>query len=211
MRQVLWSCGTLCCIVGDLKSCMILGHCELKHQQLAAEHAHLTLTLPFYSSSFRISRIKIKGSADYRYFIFTLWEIKVTEHKSDIWSHFGWQQWRGKSDIVLMEGEGGLGSSSTQSAGKVGMSILAERLHSMFLCPHLSEQDEQSGPDQQTQQPVNMQWPPPSCHRGKKHNAAFHLALSVVLHINDHNTVGANWLLQPQLLRCSWRGTFFCT
>jgi uncharacterized protein (UPF0297 family) len=49
---------------------MILGHCELKHQQLAAEHAHQTLTLSFYSSSFRNSRIQIKGSAEYRDFIF---------------------------------------------------------------------------------------------------------------------------------------------
>jgi len=71
------------------------------------------------------------------------------------------------------------------------MSILAGQLHSMFLCPHLSEQVEQSGPDQQTQQPASLQWPPPSCPRAKKHNAAFHLALSVVLHINDHNTGGA--------------------
>ena len=79
---------------------------------------------------------------------------------------------------------GGLWSSSTQPADKVGMSILAERLHSMFQCPHESEQDEHSGPDQQTQQPANLQWPSPSCPKGKKHNAAFHWALFVVFHIN---------------------------
>ena len=28
--------------------------------------------------------------------------------------------------------------------------------------------------------------------------------------MNYHNTGGANWLLHPQLLRCSWLGTFFC-
>jgi len=72
------------------------------------------------------------------------------------------------------------------------MSILAEQLHNMFHCPHESEQDQQSGPDQQTQQPANLQWLPPSCPRGKKHNAAFHLAHFVVFHINDHNTGGAN-------------------
>jgi hypothetical protein len=49
---------------------MILGHCELKHQQLPADHAHLTLTVSFYSSYFRISRIQIKGSTEYRHFIF---------------------------------------------------------------------------------------------------------------------------------------------
>ena len=91
------------------------------------------------------------------------------------------------------------------------MSILAEQLHSMFRCPHKSEKDEQSGPDQQTQQPANLQWTPPSCRRGKKRNAAFYVALFVVFHINDHNTGGVNWLLHPQLLRCSWRGTFFST
>jgi hypothetical protein len=72
------------------------------------------------------------------------------------------------------------------------MSILAEWLHSMFQCPHESEQDEQSGPDQQTQQPVNLQWPPPSCPKGKKHNAAFHLAFFFFFYINNHNTGGAN-------------------
>jgi len=72
------------------------------------------------------------------------------------------------------------------------MSILAERLHSMSWCPHESEQDEQSGPDQQTEQPTNLQWPPHSCPAVKKHNAAFHLELFVVLHINGHNSGGAN-------------------
>jgi hypothetical protein len=61
---------TSCCVVGNLKSCMILGHYELKHKQLPAEHAQLTLTLSFYSSSFRFSRIEIKGSAEYRHFMF---------------------------------------------------------------------------------------------------------------------------------------------
>jgi hypothetical protein len=69
----------------------------------------------------------------------------------------------------------------------------------------------QSGPDQQTQQAANLQWPPPSCRTAKKHNAAFHLALFVVFHINAHNTSVANWLLYAQLLRCSWRGSVFCT
>jgi len=50
-----------------------------------------------------------------------------------------------------MEGEAGPWSSSTQSADKVGMSILAEQLHSMLWCPHESEQNEQIGQDQQTQ------------------------------------------------------------
>ena len=114
-------------------------------------------------------------------------------------------------NIVTIEG-GGVGwSSSTQSSDKVGMAILEEWLHIMFWCWHKSEQDEQRQPDQQTQQPANLQWPPPSCPSGKKHNATFHLALFVVFHITDHNTGGANWLLHPQLLRCSWRGTFFCT
>ena len=36
-----------------------------------------------------------------------------------------------------------------------------------------------------------MQWPPPSCPGVKKHNAAFHLALFVALHIHGHNTGGA--------------------
>jgi len=72
------------------------------------------------------------------------------------------------------------------------MSILAELLHSMSCCPHESEQDEQSGPDQQTQQPENWQWPPPSCPGVKKHNGSFHLARIVALHINGHNTGGAN-------------------
>ena len=72
------------------------------------------------------------------------------------------------------------------------MSNLAGQLQLIFWCPHESEQDEQSGPDQQTQQPANLQWPPPFCPREKKHNTAFHLALFVVLHINDHNTGGAN-------------------
>jgi hypothetical protein len=72
------------------------------------------------------------------------------------------------------------------------MSKLAGQLHLMFCCPHEYEQDEQSGPDQHTQQSENLQWPPPSCPRGKKQNAALHLALFVVLHINDHNTGGAN-------------------
>jgi hypothetical protein len=73
------------------------------------------------------------------------------------------------------------------------MSFLAERLHSMFQCPHASEQDnELNGPDQENQQPANLQWPPPSHITGKKHNVLFHLAIFVVFHINDHNTGGAN-------------------
>jgi len=72
------------------------------------------------------------------------------------------------------------------------MSILAERPHSVFWCPHESEQDQQSGPDEQTEQPANLQWQPPPCSRGRKHNAAFHLAIFYVFHINDHNTGGAN-------------------
>jgi hypothetical protein len=62
----------------------------------------------------------------------------------------------------------------------------------MFWGPHDSEKDEEIGPDQQTQQATNLQWTPPSCPRRKKHNAAFHLALFVVFHINDHNIGGAN-------------------
>ena len=72
------------------------------------------------------------------------------------------------------------------------MSIHAELLHSMSWCPHESEQDEQSGPVQQTQQPENWQWSPHSCPGVKKHNAAFHLAHIVALQINGHNTGGAN-------------------
>ena len=153
----MWSGGTSCSIVGDLKCCMSLGQCKLKHQPLPAEHVHLSPTLSFYSSSFIISRIQIKGSIEYRHFIFHLSRNQVTELKSHIGSHFAWQQWQGKTNIVKMEREVGEGlwSSSTQSADKVGMYILAEWLHSMFRCTHVSEQDEQSGPDQQTNRQRN--------------------------------------------------------
>jgi hypothetical protein len=60
-------------------------------------------------------------------------------------------------------GGGGLWSIYTQSAYKADMAILAERQHSMLGGQHESEQDEQSGSDKQTQQRVNLQWPPPSC------------------------------------------------
>jgi len=58
------------------------------------------------------------------------------------------------------------------------MFFLAEGLHSMFQCPHASEQDNKlSGPGQENQQPGNLQWPPHSYIRGKKHNVPFHLAI----------------------------------
>jgi hypothetical protein len=121
---------------------MILGHCELKHHQLPAQHAHLTLTLSF-TSSFRISRIQIKGGTEYRHFIFhssrnqgywtlnQIYEVILDGNNDEAKVTFdnGW--WGGGEAVKQF----------TQSADKVGMAILAERLHSMLWCPHQSEQD----------------------------------------------------------------------
>jgi len=73
----------------------------------------------------RISRIQIKGNTEYRHFNFHPSRNQVIESTSGTWGQFGWHQWRGRNNIVTIDGERGLWSSSTQSTDTVGMSSLA--------------------------------------------------------------------------------------
>jgi hypothetical protein len=75
---------TSCCVAGDLKRCRILGHCELKHQQFPAEHAHLNLTFLSTHLLSVFSEFKLKAVLNISISFSTRQVIKFTESKSDI-------------------------------------------------------------------------------------------------------------------------------
>jgi hypothetical protein len=56
---------------------MILGHCQLQHQQLLAEHADLILTWPFYSTSAQFPEFRLKVVLNIGISISTLQEIRL--------------------------------------------------------------------------------------------------------------------------------------
>jgi hypothetical protein len=68
----------------------------------------------------------IVRSTEYRYFNFHSSRNQGTETTSGTWSQFGWHQWQGRNNVVTVDGERGLWSSSAQSTDTVGMSFLAE-------------------------------------------------------------------------------------